>query len=209
MNAASTDSLATNPSSGGTPAIEAAASVATVASTGAARPTPDRSRRSRVPASWSRMPTTRNSAALNSACATSIATPASAAFAVPAPNSTASRPSWLTVPYASSSFRSVCRSAAQPPSSSVTSPATTVTGRHGPAAASAGPSSPMRKMPAFTIAAACRYALTGVGAAIATGSHALNGNTADFASAPARTSSTASARYPPPGSGADATDDQR
>ena len=41
-------------------------------------------------------------------------------------------------------------------------------------------------MPAFTIAAACRYALTGVGAAIAPGSQKWNGKIADLLSAPTR-----------------------
>ena len=38
--------------------------------------------------------------------------PASAASGVPKPSTTVSRPSWLTVPKASSSLRSVCRSGA-------------------------------------------------------------------------------------------------
>ena len=43
-------------------------------------------RRSRVPAQWSTMPTTRNSVDLNSACATSSARPPSAAARVPMPH---------------------------------------------------------------------------------------------------------------------------
>ena len=42
-------------------------------------------------------------------------------------------------------------------------------------------------MPAFTIAAAWRYALTGVGAAMAPGSQKWNGMSADFEIAPMRT----------------------
>lgn len=91
-------SLATNPISGGTPAIEAPASTATAHTHGIARPTALSERRSRPPAAWSTMPTTRNSAALNSACAGSMATPARAAASVPAPNRMVRKPSWLTVP---------------------------------------------------------------------------------------------------------------
>lgn len=46
-------------------------------------------------------------------------------------------------------------------------------------------------MPALTIEAACRYALTGVGAAIAPGSQKWKGICADFVRAPTRTSRTA------------------
>src|SRR3546814_15692940 len=42
-------------------------------------------------------------------------------------------------------------------------------------------------MPAFTMAAACRYALTGVGAAMAPGSQKWNGTRADLLSAPTST----------------------
>ena len=57
--------------------------IAAPASTGAERPTPESRRRSRVPVWWSTIPTTMNRVALNSACATSIARPASAAARVP------------------------------------------------------------------------------------------------------------------------------
>ena len=49
------------------------------------------------------------------------------------------------------------------------------------------------------MAAACRYALTGVGAAIASGNQACSGTWAHLASAPTRTSSTASWTSPPSG----------
>ncbi len=48
-------------------------------------------------------------------------------------------------------------------------------------------------MPALTMAAACRYALTGVGAAIAPGSQKWKGTSADLVIAPTRTSTTAAA----------------
>src|SRR6476661_9616655 len=46
-------------------------------------------------------------------------------------------------------------------------------------------------MPALTIAAAWRYALTGVGAAMAPGSQKWNGTSADFDRAPTSRSTTA------------------
>ena len=61
---------------------------------------------------------------------------------------------------------------------------------------------PMRKMPALTIAAACRYALTGVGAAMAAGSQKWNGKIADFEIAPASTSITAVVASGPAGASA-------
>ena len=63
------------------------------------------------PVAWSMTPTVRKSVDLNSACATSIASPAAASSRLPAPTSTMRKPSWLTVPKASSSLRSFCRSA--------------------------------------------------------------------------------------------------
>ena len=42
-------------------------------------------------------------------------------------------------------------------------------------------------MPAFTMVAECKYALTGVGAAIAPGNQKWKGNCADFVKAPSKT----------------------
>ena len=61
-------------------------------------PMPERVRRSRLPVSLSTMPTTMNSAALNSPWASSIAAPASAASSVPRPLIMIRKPSWETVP---------------------------------------------------------------------------------------------------------------
>ena len=91
-------SLATKPNSGGSPAMEAAASPATTASTGIRAASPDSLVRSRVPVAWSMTPTLRNKVALNSACASSIARPAWPAALVPNPTSSVMNPSWLTVP---------------------------------------------------------------------------------------------------------------
>ena len=81
------------------------------ARTGSRRPSPESRRRSRVPVAWSMTPTVRKSADLNSAWAMVIVRPAAASSWLPAPTSTMRKPSWLTVPKASSSLRSVCRSA--------------------------------------------------------------------------------------------------
>ena len=56
--------------------------------------------------------------------------------------------------------------------------------------ASAGHRRASRNTPAFTIVAECKYADTGVGAAIACGSQKWNGNCALFVSTPSRISSS-------------------
>ena len=91
-------SLATKPYSGGTAAMEAAETVPMIATTGAARPTPESIRRSRVPNFLSMMPTTMNSGALNTEWAISMAMPASTASSVARPETAARNPSWETVP---------------------------------------------------------------------------------------------------------------
>ena len=57
-------------------------------------------------------------------------------------------------------------------------------------------------MPALTIAAACRYALTGVGAAMAPGSQKWKGKIADLLSAPTRISTRAASTIGPVGAAA-------
>ncbi len=57
-------SLPMKPRNGGKPPMDMAASAAAAAVSGMARRRPPSSRLSRVPASWSRMPTTMNSVAL-------------------------------------------------------------------------------------------------------------------------------------------------
>ena len=63
-------------------------------------------------------------------------------------------------------------------------------GRHAGESANPGVIRATRYTPAFTMAAACRYALTGVGAAIAPGSQKCSGTIADLHSAPISTSAT-------------------
>ena len=93
---------------------------------------------SRVPVAWSMMPTTMNSAALNIACAHSMASPASIMSLPPAPTITVISPSWLTVPNARISFRSYSRTARQPASSMVSTPSVITMGRHGGESANPG-----------------------------------------------------------------------
>lgn len=137
--------------------------------------------------------------ALNSAWATSMVSPARARSLVPAPTSTMRKPSWLTVPNASTSLRSVSRSARHPATSIDTSPSVSTVTRQGAESAKPGASRATRKVPAFTMAAACRYALTGVGAAMAPGSQKCMGTMADLLSAPTSTATTATPASHPRG----------
>ena len=117
------------PISGGTAAIDAAATAAAPATSGSRFATPDSLRMSRVPVERSTMPTTRNRAALNSAWEMIMATPAIIAERVPSPHMAIRKPSWLTVPYASSSLMSYCRRARQAPMIIVIAPRVSTTGR--------------------------------------------------------------------------------
>ncbi len=82
----------------GNPAIEAAET--SVTTTVGRQPGPGRGMRrmSRVPAWWSTMPTTMNSAALNRAWANTSSQASTTVSAVPNPNITTMKPSWLIVP---------------------------------------------------------------------------------------------------------------
>ena len=74
--------------------------------------------------------------------------------------------------------------AASPPSSSEASPAPATSANQRSVPCSTGQSRASRNTPAFTIVAECRYAETGVGAAIACGSQNWNGNCALLVRAP-------------------------
>jgi hypothetical protein len=78
-------------------------------------------------------------------------------------------PKWLIVEYASTPLRSRWKSAATAPSSSEPSPSVHRIQNHSGVPASAGQRRARRNTPALTIVAECRYADTGVGAAIALG----------------------------------------
>src|ERR1700712_1931592 len=79
------DSLAANPSIGGIPAMLIAARVASTATIGMLRPSPESLVRSLVPVEVSIKPTTKNNGALNVAWAISIASPPSSASGLPQP----------------------------------------------------------------------------------------------------------------------------
>ncbi len=121
--------MPTYPIIGGNPTIDAAAREAITASTGNRRPIPDSSRRSRVPVAWSSTPTDRKRVDLKVPWASTITSPAAASSRLPAPTRVIRKPSWLTVPKASSSLRSCWRSARYPPTSMVATPNPTTTGR--------------------------------------------------------------------------------
>ena len=95
-------------------------------------------RMSLVPSWWSITPTDMNSVALNTAWARTSTQPAVADSAVPMPNSTNMKPSWLIVPKASSSLRSCWRRARNPPNSIDTAPIVTTAGRQNPTPTKAG-----------------------------------------------------------------------
>src|SRR5690625_1360807 len=92
-NAWKSDSLETKPSSGGTPAMEAAPKMTTVRVAGMAIFRTVSMRMSRVPASWSMTPTARKSADLNRACAMVCKTAAVSAVGVPMPINATKYPS--------------------------------------------------------------------------------------------------------------------
>jgi hypothetical protein len=140
----------------GKPAIEAADT--SVTTTVGRQPGPGRGirRMSRVPVWCSTMPATRNSAALNRACASTSSQASTTVAAVPSPNMTTMNPSWLTVPKARISLRSCWRSARSPPATIVTRPTVTTRGRQIHTSVNAGPNRPTRYTPAFTIVAECR-----------------------------------------------------
>ena len=122
-------SLATKPRNGGSAAMLAVAKAAMTNSGRHSWPSQASRRMSRVPVEWSMTPTTMNSVALNSACAKSMARPASIRSRPPPPTITVMKPSWLTVPNARISLRSYSRTARQPASSMVATPSVMTVGR--------------------------------------------------------------------------------
>ena len=79
------------------PAIDRAATARAAPVTGSRTRRPARTRRSRVPASWSTTPMSMNRELLNRACATVCTIAAVRAAGVPMPMTAVSRPSWLMV----------------------------------------------------------------------------------------------------------------
>ena len=138
------------------PAIDAAEATVTTTNGRHAAVSGGISRRSRVPRFRSMVPTDMNRAALNTAWASSITHPAAVAAGVPMPNSTIRKPSWLTVPWASSSLRSCWRIDRRPPNTIVTAPTVSTSGRQTPVVAYTGANRATRYTPAFTIVAEWR-----------------------------------------------------
>ncbi len=131
-------SLAMNPRNGGSAAMLAVAPTAMISSGLLRSPSHASLRMSRVPVAWSMIPTTMNSAALNIACAHSMASPASIISLPPDPTMTVISPSWLTVPNARISLRSYSRTARHPASTIVSRPSVTTVGRHSGESANPG-----------------------------------------------------------------------
>ena len=152
-------------------------SVATTATrnvTGSARRSPPRARNcgiSRVPVSWSTMPTTKNSAALNAAWLSRCAVPAKRPSSDARPYRLISRPSCDTVEYASRALRSVWRRASHDPQNSVARPSGTSSPDHRALLPKISPNLATSTTPALTMVAECRNAEMGVGASMAVGSH--------------------------------------
>src|SRR5690606_41264819 len=99
-------------------------------------------------------------------------------------------PSAAMVVYARIFFMSRSRIARAAAVSIVIPPAMTIGRFHRGSSPSTGLIRATRYTPAFTIAAECRYALTGVGAAIALGSPNWKGNCADLVKAARRKQAT-------------------
>ena len=192
----SMDSLDTKPRVGGTAAMAAAPSTVAPNAHGMRRHSGPRSRMSRAPASWSITPTSMNRPDLNRAWATVCSAAAASASWVPTPIAAVIQPSWLTVEYAMSCLRSVFCSANTAAITAVPMPTDTSRAFQTGTSWKAGEKRMNRKMPAFTTAAAWRYALTGVAAAMASGSQKWNGNCADLVNA-ATASATATAAVNP------------
>src|SRR5690606_27182087 len=87
----------------------------------------------------------------------------------PAPRSDMIKPSWLTVENARMAFKSVCFTAKSEPQNNVSKPIPVTSQIHTSDTTKIGVNRATRYNPALTIVAECKYALTGVGATIASG----------------------------------------
>ena len=120
--AVSIPSLETKPRVGGIAAMEPAAMTADQKVKGMRRHSEPRRRVSREPAWWSTTPTSMNREDLKSACAAVCTIAAVMAKGVPTPMVATIQPSWETVEYAVSFFRSVFCMANKAAISAVTMP---------------------------------------------------------------------------------------
>src|SRR5262245_551784 len=126
-----------------------------------------------------------------------------AAVQLPVPAATNMNPSCDTVEYASTFFRSVCATAMNAAASAVSMPTVATTISAVVDAAYRNDSRTTMYTPAVTIVAAWISADTGVGPAIASGSHTNSGSWADLPAAPMNrnTPAIAASRSPPSHSG--------
>ena len=155
-----------------------------------------------MPVVLSITPTAMNRDDLNSECASSMVSPASMVSREPMPTSTSRKPSWDTVPKASTSLRSVSLSARHPAMSRETRPRAMSGSCQVDEPDNPGLNAATRKTPALTMAAECRYALTGVGAVIAPGSQKCRGAMADLLAAPMMSRARAQWTWAPDGGAA-------
>ncbi len=100
------------------------------------------------------------------------------------------------VEYASARLRSCCTRALKPAMSSVTTPTMATTSRASPASSKSTLVRAMRYTPAVTMVAAWMSALTGLGPAMASGSHVCSGTCADLPTAPPSSSRAAATATP-------------
>ena len=145
-----------NPLVSGTPAIDAAATMVSVAVNGMKDHRPPSWRMSREWVSWSTMPAIMNSEALNVAWLSTWNTAATAARDEPRPTRKVIRPRWLTVEYASRPLRSCLKMAMNAANSTVTSPAPLTSASNQPEPARIGYRRISRNTPALTMVAECR-----------------------------------------------------
>src|SRR5699024_10492545 len=180
--ASKNSSLDKKPLKGGMPAMESDVMRVNVNDTGMMAARPPSFFRLLVPVSWSTMPMIMNSAPLkvawlirwNTAATTAIVKICSDAPLctpkAPMPRSDMMSPSCETVEKASTAFRSSCLTALNAAHTSVMRPTSKILQTHNSEKANNGVNLATRYRPALTIVAECRYALTGVGASMASGS---------------------------------------
>ena len=109
------------------------------------------------------------------------------------------RPSWLTVPYASSSLRSCWRNARHPPYNIVSEPTTTTIVRQPPVVANIGDEPGHEVHAGFDHRRRVQVGADRRGADHRAGNQLVNGTCADFVNAPSRTSSRATVTVCPDG----------
>ena len=136
--------------------MAALATMASVPVMGMLRNRPSRRRMSRVPVSWSMMPTDMNSEALKVAWLSMWNTAATAASGLFMPSSKVMSPRWLSVEYASRPLRSFWNMATKAHNSSVTRPAPPTIQNHISVPESTGHKRASKKTPALTMVAECR-----------------------------------------------------